>query len=70
MDLKFLLLYILIFSELARICLSACNRRPQGANGDPSPVDANFHMLIDGNPSHYINGQRYNRKCLILSHCI
>uniref|UniRef100_A0A1A9ZR78 Spondin-1 n=1 Tax=Glossina pallidipes TaxID=7398 RepID=A0A1A9ZR78_GLOPL len=60
MDLKYLLLYILIFSELARICLSACNRKPQGANGDPSPVDANFHMLIDGNPSHYINGQRYN----------
>ncbi|XP_065368683.1 spondin-1 [Calliphora vicina] len=38
----------------------ACYRKPQGATGDHSPVDENYQILIDGNPSTYIPGQQYN----------
>ena len=44
---------------------SSCNRKPQGATGERSPVDESFQLLIDGNPTTYIPGQQYNSKLLL-----
>ncbi|XP_034475686.1 spondin-1 [Drosophila innubila] len=37
-----------------------CSRIPLGANGERSPVDDNFKILIDGNPETYIPDHPYN----------
>uniref|UniRef100_A0A1I8PDY0 Spondin-1 n=1 Tax=Stomoxys calcitrans TaxID=35570 RepID=A0A1I8PDY0_STOCA len=45
---------------LVHHCSTACYRIPQAANGDRSPVDENYQILIDGNPSTYHPGRVYN----------
>ncbi|KAM7343755.1 spondin-1 isoform 2-T2 [Cochliomyia hominivorax] len=59
--LKRLFLILTIFSlNFKDFTKAACYRYPQGASGDRSPVDENYQIQIDGNPSTYIPGQQYN----------
>ncbi|XP_075167553.1 uncharacterized protein LOC142239647 [Haematobia irritans] len=51
---------VLIVIALVQKCLAGCYRIPQGATGDRSPVDENYQILIDGNPSSYLPGMVYN----------
>lgn len=53
---------ILCFALLVPLAWSACYRKPQGANGDRSPVNENYQILIDGNPATYLPGQQYNSR--------
>ncbi|XP_061399989.1 spondin-1 [Musca vetustissima] len=54
-----ILRFSLIFAAISH-CYSGCYRIPQGATGDRSPVDENYQILIDGNPSTYLPGREYN----------
>ncbi|EDV36202.1 uncharacterized protein Dana_GF12840 [Drosophila ananassae] len=51
---------ILLILFLAFEVRGACDRVPQGANGERSAVDDNFQILIDGNPETYIPDHQYN----------
>ncbi|XP_053962415.1 spondin-1 [Anastrepha ludens] len=53
---KYLLLVLLIIRGSWQIC----DRRPLGAPNERSAVDENFQVIIEGNPTTYIPGQRYN----------
>ncbi|XP_037953789.1 spondin-1 [Teleopsis dalmanni] len=48
------------FCTVVVLSTEACNRKPQGANGERTPADDRFQILIDGNPTTYIPGQQYN----------
>ncbi|XP_073845166.1 spondin-1 [Musca autumnalis] len=54
------ILWCLLIFAVINVCFSACYRIPQGATGDRSPVDENYQILIDGNPSTYLPGREYN----------
>ncbi|KAH8275873.1 hypothetical protein KR026_009130 [Drosophila bipectinata] len=51
-------IFLILF--LAYEVRGACDRVPQGANGERSAVDDNFQILIDGNPETYIPDHQYN----------
>ncbi|CAD7011923.1 unnamed protein product [Ceratitis capitata] len=53
-------LRLLLALVIVRGTWQLCERKPLGATGDPSIVDQNFQVLIEGNPKNYIPGQRYN----------
>ncbi|XP_005181647.2 spondin-1 [Musca domestica] len=55
-----IILWCLSIFAATSVCYSACYRTPQGATGDRSPVDENYQILIDGNPSTYLPGREYN----------
>ena len=57
-------IFNLSFALLFPLAWSACYRKPQGANGDSSPVNENYQILIDGNPATYLPGQQYNSRLL------
>lgn len=61
-SIAFQLIIVLAFLNFIQLSKAACYRKPQGATGDRSPVDENYQIQIDGNPTTYIPGQQYNRK--------